>query len=202
MYAEIGDKKKHEEFQKRYTAKRDAEKINKNKSMEKAISIILNNQKEEFLHSRDRVITISVFCGVILLMLLYMMYRKTQKHKKQFDLDLHQTEETIKHLKHQVNESFEEVVHLAKNNSHQFWSRFQEVYPDFLEKMLAINPHLRTSELTNCAYIYLGFSTKEIAEYTFKYPKTIENNRYNLRKKLFLTKHVDLAVYIREYINV
>ncbi|MDN3692455.1 tetratricopeptide repeat protein [Chryseobacterium tructae] len=115
--------------------------------------------------------------------------------------EIKEREETIGELQRKVNDSFSELINLAKNNSPYFFCRFQEVYPDFCTKMLEINPMLKSSELIFCAYIYLRFSTKEIAEYTFKAIKTIENNRYNLRKRLRLAPQEDLMIWIRKYID-
>ena len=120
---------------------------------------------------------------------------------KEKETIIKEKEEETKELKLKVNEAFDEVVQLAKDNSPEFLTRFQEVYPNFQEKLLKINPQIRTSELTFCAYLFLGFSTKEIAEYTFKAVKTIENNRYNIRKKLGLSPEKDLLVWLREYID-
>jgi len=43
-------------------------------------------------------------------------------------------------LKLKVNESFEEVVHLAKDNSPEFLTRFQEIYPKFCGAILKKPP--------------------------------------------------------------
>lgn len=104
-------------------------------------------------------------------------------------------------LKSQINESFDEVMSLAKENSPKFFIRFQEIYPQFTPKMLKINPNFKVTELTFASYIYLGFTTKEIADYTFKAVKTIENNRYNFRKKLDLSPDQDLQFWIKNYID-
>ena len=48
-----------------------------------------------------------------------------------------------------------------------------------------------------CSYIYLGYSNKEIANYTFKSIRTIENNRYNLRKKINLNTEIDFTLWLR-----
>ncbi|WP_300349464.1 tetratricopeptide repeat protein [Chryseobacterium sp.] len=104
-------------------------------------------------------------------------------------------------VKLQVNEAFNEVRKLAKENSSEFFTKFQEVCPHFTLKMLSINPKFKVSELTFAAYIYLGFNTKEIADYTFKAVKTIENNRYNLRKKLEISSEKDLRIWLRNYID-
>ncbi|MNV04851.1 Bacterial regulatory protein, luxR family [compost metagenome] len=100
-----------------------------------------------------------------------------------------------------MNESFSEIIELAKKNSPTFWARFQEVHPKFLKRMLCIDANFKSSELILCAYIYLGFSTKEIADYTFKATKTIENNRYNLRKKLGLAPEEDLILWLRNRVD-
>ncbi|MGV0919985.1 helix-turn-helix transcriptional regulator [Empedobacter falsenii] len=90
---------------------------------------------------------------------------------------------------------------MAKSNSPHFWSRFQEVYPNFIYKLLEINPNLKNSELTFLAYFYLGFTTKDIAIYTHKALKTIENNRYNIRKRLSLSSDKDLIIWLKTYID-
>ena len=90
---------------------------------------------------------------------------------------------------------------MVKQNSPHFWGRFQELHPDFCTKMLKINPKLKNTELIFSAYIYLGFANKEIAEYTFKAIRTIENNRYNLRKKVGLKTDEDFAVWLKKHVD-
>jgi DNA-binding NarL/FixJ family response regulator len=96
-----------------------------------------------------------------------------------------------------VNESFDEIINLAKENHPNFYTRFQEVYPDFQRKILEINSTLQNSELILLAYIYLNFETKEIADYLFKSPKTIQNRKHNLRKKLQIPSSIDFYVWLR-----
>ncbi|WP_131430853.1 tetratricopeptide repeat protein [Chryseobacterium formosense] len=134
---------------------------------------------------------------------------KKSKHKTQKTIEI--TEKLIKEkelqeqesnkLKQQLNEAFDEIIQLAKDNNPSFYTRFQEVYPKFQAKMLKLNEAFKPSELTFAAYIYLGFTTKEIADYTFKAVKTIENNRYNFRKKINLSPEKDLQIWLRNYID-
>ncbi|HAT3998193.1 TPA: hypothetical protein I9Y67_003702 [Elizabethkingia anophelis] len=132
----------------------------------------------------------------------YYYYRKSKKIK--FNLkkeELENTSTNVRKLYFRQNDFFNEVIDLAQKNSPHFWTRFQEVYPEFSENILKINPKIKASELTFCAYIYLGFTTKEIARYTFKAPKTIENSRYNIRKKLNLSPETDLKLWLSKYVN-
>ena len=96
-----------------------------------------------------------------------------------------------------MNENFNEIITLAKENHPNFYTRFIEVYPDFQNKLLSINNNLQTSELVLLAYIYLNFTTKEIADFTFKSPKTIQNRKHLLRKKLGVSSSEDISVWLK-----
>nr|WP_314498478.1 hypothetical protein [uncultured Chryseobacterium sp.] len=146
--------------------------------------------------------TIIVLLAMILYLYNYLTRLKTNKSMRisENEIIIKEKQNEIDDLNVKLNESFEELVKLAKENSPYFWIRFQEVHPHYRSKILSLNPNLRTSELTLSAYIYLGFTSKEIATYTFKAVKTIENNRSNFRKKINLSPDKDLSVFIREYV--
>ncbi|WP_407403960.1 hypothetical protein [Chryseobacterium sp.] len=169
--------------------------------------------EERESHEKDaltvKIITLIVIITLILITIfvIHLVKKYRSKNQKAIEIteqllseqEIHLQEKILMEMK--VNEAFDEIIILAKENSPEFFTRFQEVYPKFSIKMLDINPKFKVSELTFAAYIYLGFNTKEIAEYTFKAVKTIENNRYNLRKKLKLSPEKDLQIWIRNYIE-
>jgi hypothetical protein len=160
---------------------------------------VRENQKFTFLIA-SLLILITAF-------IIYLLKKSKSKNQKALEITKQLQSEKAVHekekgmLKLQVNEAFDDIRKLAKENNPEFFSRFQEVYPQFTLKMLNINPKFKVSELTFAAYIYLGFNTKEIADYTFKAVKTIENNRYNLRKKLEISPEKDLQIWLRNYID-
>ncbi|MBK1896566.1 helix-turn-helix transcriptional regulator [Chryseobacterium paridis] len=86
----------------------------------------------------------------------------------------------------------DEIIALAKENSPRLLHKFRLVYPDFFEKIAAINPDLKNSESIFCIYLKLNLSTKEIATYTFVTPKAIQNRKNRLRKKLSIPSEVDI----------
>ena len=96
-----------------------------------------------------------------------------------------------------VNDEFDNILDLAKKNHPNFYTRFQEYYPSFQSKLLERNPGLQTSELSLLAYIYLDFQTKEIADYTFKSTKTIQNRKHLLRKKLNIPSGEDFYIWLK-----
>ncbi|MBQ0152875.1 MAG: hypothetical protein KBS61_08285, partial [Chryseobacterium sp.] len=165
------------------------------------------SHEENTLSAQKITLIVVISLLFVALFIVYLLRKYKSKNQEAIDIteqllteqEMHEYEKNI--LKMQVNEAFEEIMTLAKDNSPEFFTRFQEVYPKFSLKMLEVNPKFKVSELTFAAYIYLGFNTKEIAEYTFKAVKTIENNRYNLRKKLKLSPEKDLQIWIRNYIE-
>ncbi len=152
-------------------------------------------------------ILIVAFFILVTFFIIYLLKKSKSKNQKALKITKQlRSEKAVQEkekglLKLQVNEAFDDVRKLAKENSPVFFTRFQEVYPHFTAKMLAINPKFKVSELTFASYIYLGFNTKEIADYTYKAVKTIENNRYNFRKKLEISPEKDLQIWLRNYID-
>ncbi|MET3537435.1 hypothetical protein [Chryseobacterium limigenitum] len=100
-------------------------------------------------------------------------------------------------LESKVNDSFEELVLLAKENSPIFLVRFQEIYPEFCQEIIKINPNIQNSELIFCAYLYLNFSTKDIARYTFVTPTSVQMRKYRLRKKINIPPDVDIYIWMK-----
>ncbi|KAB1231389.1 helix-turn-helix domain-containing protein [Chryseobacterium viscerum] len=120
-----------------------------------------------------------------------------KKHKEK-TIVISKKESEITVLQSKINTAFEEVAMLAKTNSPNFFIRFQEVYPEFTKKLQEISPGLRTSELTLCAYTFLGFNTKDIADYTFKSVNTVRNRKYNLRKKMNIPTEENMGMWFRK----
>lgn len=210
-YSSLGNKAKQKEFED--LGKKTDMKIltEQNKNVEHALNIILNDQEKE-LKKSETTKYIWIFTGILALILIfifvYRILRKNLKHKEILITEVHSTlqekEEIIsqktvetEELQLRVNDAYNEVIDLAKKNDPSFYFRFQEVYPDFQKKLLEYSPGLRTSELSLCAYTFLGFNVKDIADYTFKSVNTVRNRKQNLRKKFNLSGEQDMAIWLR-----
>ncbi|MDV3567991.1 hypothetical protein CMU71_13910 [Elizabethkingia anophelis] len=141
---------------------------------------------------KDVLVMIRMIIFFLIMGLIFLWYKYNWEKYSSEEIEIKQNEKNSPKL-----ESITEILNIAQHNPTHFWTYFQEVYPLFCTKLLKINPNLKVSELTFCAYIYLGFTTKEIATYTFKAVKTVENNRYNIRKKLKMSPEEDLTVWLR-----
>lgn len=203
-YARIKKFKEEEKYLKLSASERLIDESNNRKRVQ---AILENIEKDEIIlrqqETKRKLYIAMVFSMTLILFLL--KYREFRLHRKKLllekETELKQKAQLIETLEMKVNESFSELIVLAKKNSPTFWARFQEVHPKFLKRMLCIDTNFKSTELILCAYIYLGFSTKEIADYTYKATKTIENNRYNLRKKLGLTPEEDLILWLRNHVD-
>lgn len=90
------------------------------------------------------------------------------------------------------------VINLATTNDPNFYIHFKQLYPNLIQNLTNQFPDLTLKDLLFCAYIYLGFSTKEIAEYTFVTNRAIQVRKNRLRKKLNLDSSIDFYKWIQE----
>ncbi|WP_185146971.1 helix-turn-helix transcriptional regulator [Chryseobacterium echinoideorum] len=199
LYGSLGNSEKEKKYLGIYTKKIE-ERASKDKNNTAfALKLMMNKEQDKNIFL-SRWIYIIISISIILLFFILLYYLKEKKKRKTIILDskkiLLEKETETQQMRQMINISFEEIIVLAKENNPHFLKRFQEVYPEFYNNILKINPNLKPSEITLAAYISLGFSNKEIAEYTFKSVRTIESNRYNLRKKLNLSTDIDFFVWL------
>lgn len=94
------------------------------------------------------------------------------------------------------NESYNSLIQLLKENDSAFYFAFEQVFPFFSEKLLAINPNLAKSEIEFCFLLKLKLTTKEIAKLTFIEPRTVQNKKYRIRKRLDIPSSADIYVWL------
>jgi DNA-binding CsgD family transcriptional regulator len=83
-----------------------------------------------------------------------------------------------------------------QNQNQIFESYFEEVHADFFERLKDKFPHLSPKDLRLCAYIRMNMSTKEIATLLNISDRGVEISRYRLRKKLELSREVNLSTFL------
>lgn len=149
---------------------------------------------------RKKIISSTIVAFVIILvaltpklLLIYSTMKKTKNAKP--------SDQTHVTLNHEIDFDlhFEELRRLVIKNDPIFINRFRDAYPDLVHNILVKHPDLIKSELILCAMIYLNFSAKEIAEYTFIQHRSVQTNRSRLRKKMNLPSQLNLDQYIRNF---
>jgi DNA-binding CsgD family transcriptional regulator len=83
------------------------------------------------------------------------------------------------------------------------WKRFEEnfdlAYENFLKRLGGMYPELTVSDKKLCAYLKMDLSTKDIAPLLNMSIRSIETNRYRLRKKLDLGRNDNLSLFLQRF---
>lgn len=207
IYGALGDKKNQNIYLEKYITENKKFQSKNIENVQVAINTILSEKNNEisFIENRKNIWLFSIIIIFIIAFIgFYFIYNKINQKRKKTIRELEMKEAIItekelhtNELKLKVNEAFDEIIDLAKENHPNFYTRFLEVYPDFQKKLLIINSNLQNSEMVLLAYIYLNFTTKEIADFTNKSPRTIQNRKHHLRKKLGISSSEDLYMWIK-----
>ncbi|RLD23910.1 MAG: hypothetical protein DRI54_06775, partial [Bacteroidetes bacterium] len=102
-------------------------------------------------------------------------------------------EEAIKEISMMINNS----LNLAKERE-LFYSSVSNVNAEFFTRLSQQFSNLTESDQRLIALIKLGLSSKEIASLSNISAKSVEMNRYRLRKKLNLPPNLELAVFVNQ----
>ena len=115
---------------------------------------------------------------------------------------LHDKAEVEGQMTTKLKKEVDKIQNLIKENiSHDDdWKKFNQnfdiVYADFIKHLSEIHPDLTVAEKRLCCYLKMGLSSKEIAPILSISPKSVEMNRYRLRRKLSLTHEDNLVGYL------
>ncbi|MDP9961162.1 tetratricopeptide repeat protein [Chryseobacterium lathyri] len=193
VYQKTGDKDSAEKYFQKYTTIKDSLANAKQPAIENTVKELVN-QKENEIKTKSKFLVYIIWIGAFGIILFILLAIKRIRRKNKI-LDV--KEQETQALNKKLNLAFEEVVRLAKNNDPEFLTRFQEVYPNFFPKLLQIEPQLQNSELKFCALLFLNFSSKDIATYTFVQPQSIQTRKNRLRKKLNIPSEEDIYIWMK-----
>ena len=156
--------------------KRTQERINK---IEKEnLTNEINSKKKELISSTASIIKRN---EVILSL------RNELRRLLEFSNNKIRTERLIKMSKDKIEDEKEWKV---------FENNFKKLHEDFFKKLIHKYPKLTTKDLKLCAYIKMGFSTKEIAPLMGITVRGVEIHRYRLRKKLDLDSNESIHNFL------
>lgn len=82
-----------------------------------------------------------------------------------------------------------------------FKKYFNEVSPLFNTKLKEKHPNLTANDLRLCAYIYMGLTSKEISQLTFREVESVEKSRNRLRKKISLPSDMPIRGYLMHVVD-
>lgn len=211
-YGFLNDKAKEKIYLEKYYINSDELAGSKITNVQSAVNAVENeyqNRSERF-RKLNWIIFLSaimpfVFLNIIMAYRYFILKRRKSAVISEKNLLLQEKDHLLEEknmyyvkLQQKLDVTMEEVIYEAKKNTTSFFEKFQTLYPEFSPRLLQCNPTFNLGELTLLAYVYLNFSSKEIAEYTFRSYRTIQTRKYALRKKIGLKKGEDLYVWLKK----
>lgn len=180
-----------------------SDSINKasRKQLDNTLNTIVNKKTTEVKETKTKSIIItslSIFAGLFASFFLYKKLKKSKLEKEKTTHLLEQKKQENTKLESKINDSFANLIMLAKENSPNFYVRFSEVYPEITRILSKEYPQLSNFEKSFLAMIYLNFSNKELATIESVSLKTIEIRKYRIRKKCNLDIGKDLKEWLHE----
>lgn len=84
----------------------------------------------------------------------------------------------------------------SRSSFDSFKNQFTKAFPDFFKTLLNLHPNLSPTDLRLCAYIKMNQTNQDIAGINNLSTRTVESQRYRLRRKLNIDKQTDLFNYL------
>ncbi|AQW92920.1 MULTISPECIES: hypothetical protein [Elizabethkingia] len=203
IYKANGNKKKEIEINKEYNLLEENIRKRQHNAIIVSIDNLLNENSEiPRLKKRQMQVMNGVVYLVIIFSLIFFSILLFRNYKKRNSSPLYNLEENDSIEIAEINsQSVKQLMNMAKENNPKFLILFQEVYPDFCDKIKSLDPNITKDLLKFCALLKLGFSTKEIAEYTFIEARSVQTKKNRLRKQLNIASNVDLNLYMMKLLD-
>lgn len=169
-----------------FEAKKDSLKLTITESQNKSLHKLLTEKEQ------NKNATLLYVFSIIIFVLLIFIYWIIWKNK----LLARQEKASLEYLKtvssNQTRQNYTQLLKMLEDGEPAFMNYFDETFPDFSKRLLEINPLIIQSEIEFCTLLKLKIPTKDIARYKFITPKTVQNKKYLIRKKLNIPKDVDI----------
>lgn len=195
LYEKTGNTKEEQFYLKQYFAVRNYVDQQQHEITNLIVrDFVANKASAEEKKAKHIWLYFSIFIMFVLVsgMLTYKYIRSLTKKKEL----LRQKNNSLKG--HVDNANFKIVMELAQNNDSSFLTKFQELYPYFIPKLLEIAPDLDHAGQVFCAMLKLNFTSKEIANYLSIQHDSVQKRKSRLRKKLNIPSDVDLYHFFRK----
>lgn len=163
------------------------------KALDRAVTLLLNQEKgklaSRLTKAKKLVIGTIVLVGLLSLG-IWLRWRRRYQHVVEKKSKLKRVIIDKRHS------ALDEVIVLARENDNTFLPRFMELFPTFTRNFHQRHPHVPKSSFIFCSYIFLHFSSKDIAECMFIEHKSVQTRKNRLRKQLDLPPNTDLYQYM------
>jgi tetratricopeptide (TPR) repeat protein len=204
-YRYLDDKENETKFLKEAKLLEDSLAMVKNSGLAVSVDKLFDENRafqQSVEQQRTDLGLIMTLCLVVLMLIVFLLlrYRNRMKQKiQQKEIE----NGTLKNLVENNNEDLfkqqiDSLLEMVKENDPKFFIFFQEVYPEFFDKLRAIDPKISNETLKFCALLRLNLTTKDISLYTHIEVRSVQTRKNRLRKQLHISSDVDLNVFMEE----
>lgn len=169
--------------------------LSKNQAVEKALNLILKEESATHSLFQEKAIRLISVLTIFVIIILAAWAKWRYTHQK----ELKEEKRMVETLEFKLNDKTQDLIELAKLNDSSFITNFKDIFSEFTENIYNRYPDLINSEFWLCSMIFLNFTSKEIAQYSFVEHRSIQIRKSRLRKKLKIDANIDLYVYIRSF---
>ncbi|WP_160138579.1 hypothetical protein [Chryseobacterium sp. c4a] len=207
-YGNLGDKEKQTEFKNKFIHAKEQLANIQNNTVNLLIDKLLTEKEASAQTFKFNTL---MFSGLLLLVIVFagiLVYKRLKHTKRRIINETANLKDSIIRLQSEseslnsiMTKNNNDLILLAENNDSSFLTRFQEIYPDFIDALLTRNNDLSATDLWLCAMIRLNFSSKEIASIMSIEHKSVQQKKYRLRKKLSIPTEEDFLVFFQKLEN-
>jgi DNA-binding CsgD family transcriptional regulator len=85
---------------------------------------------------------------------------------------------------------------IIKKHNNSLKEVFESISPNFMQQLNKINANLTEQDILYCVLIRQKYSTKQIADFLSISPKSVNQHKYRLKKKLVISKEENINTFI------
>lgn len=104
------------------------------------------------------------------------------------------TEPVVKELKEKLK-----ALPCESVDWERFDAQFKAAHPEFVKNLTTTHTELTSMEVRICSLLRSSLKSQDIGRLLCLSDRTVENHRFNIRKKLALARSVDLKVYLQRF---
>ncbi|WP_184935665.1 LuxR C-terminal-related transcriptional regulator [Chryseobacterium cucumeris] len=195
-YKKLNNASKEKDYLERYAKLNDSLGRVRDESINNSVDKITREKEKDDIDQQNSTIlyNVVIFLLFFIIIIVYYVYNKRITKKRKI---IEEKELETELLMKKMSVDDERLVSLARKNDPLFFNEYQNAYPELVGRLLEINPKLSANELSFCAMIQLGFSSKEIAQYGFMQHRSVQTKKNRLRKKLHIPSDVDIYFFLQ-----
>lgn len=195
-YKKLNNASKEKDYLERYAKLNDSLGRVRDESINNSVDKITREKEKDDVDQQNSTIlyNVIIFSLFFIIIIVYYVYNKRITKKRKI---IEEKELETELLMKKMSVDDERLVSLARKNDPLFFNEYQNAYSELVGRLLEINPKLSTNELSFCAMIQLGFSSKEIAQYGFMQHRSVQTKKNRLRKKLHIPSDVDIYFFLQ-----